>query len=121
ELAMIKNLQVLAIENCKNFNFSNKKIDKSRSFRELKKFTVVMNQPFPRDFIMVVLQQSNENLRKVEVIDMDIKRDVLPYCIKHFTQLWNFSCSINAENFNLLLSLLKVLNHLETLYINELD
>ncbi|RGB43260.1 hypothetical protein C1646_809414 [Rhizophagus diaphanus] len=121
ELGIFKNLQVLTIENCKNFNFSIKKIDISNSFRKLKKFTVVMSQPFPRYFIMVILQQSNENLRKVEVIDMDIKEDVLPYCIKHFTQLLNFSCSINIENFNLLLSLLKVSTNLETLYINELE
>ncbi|RIA90714.1 hypothetical protein C1645_737669 [Glomus cerebriforme] len=121
ELSIFKNLQVLTIENCKNFNFSNKEIDISYSFRKLKKFTVVMSQPFPRDFIMIVLQQSNENLRKVEVIDMDIKKDVLPYCIKHFTRLLNFSCSINFENFNLILSLLKFSKNLETLYVNELE
>src|SRR6266542_6758330 len=70
---------------------------------------------------MIVLQQSNENLRKFEVIDMDIRKDILPYCIKNFIRLLNFSCSINFENFNLLLDLLKVSKNLETLYINELE
>ncbi|RIB13672.1 hypothetical protein C2G38_2097768, partial [Gigaspora rosea] len=121
DLALFKNLEILEIEYCDNFIFSDYNQMESSSFQKMKRISLKTCRDFPSHFIEVLFSQAKENMLQVELFGLEDYESIFQSCIKHCKKITRFHGSIVIQQTTLLLEMLKTCKELQDILIEDLS
>ncbi len=113
QLSLFKNLKHLKLENYSNVSFSINKIKKD-NFNNLNHIFLFKNENLLQKFVNTLFRYSNTNIMKLQLFD-EIENYILLTINEYYTNLINFSCSMNDNNYNSILSIIE-----RSMYLNKL-
>ncbi|KAF0387763.1 RNI-like protein [Gigaspora margarita] len=121
DLALFKNLEILEIEYCDNFIFSDYNQMESTAFQKMKRISLKTCRDFPSHFIEILFSQAKENMLQVELFGLEDYESIFQSCIKHCKRITRFHGSIVIQQTSLLLEMLKTCKELQDILIEDLS
>ncbi|CAG8551740.1 5971_t:CDS:2 [Acaulospora colombiana] len=120
-LKAFRNLEVLKITQCENFDFDENEIkDDADAFKKIRKLKLRYCTGIPTMFMKVLLQRAGNNLKDLKVNGLTCFAEILQWCTMYCHGLKNIETTLDKQHSELFIGLMRVNKDLRDISIDDI-